>query len=150
MRKIRNLAGMPVICCRRRIGRLVQAELSEDLKRLEGIWVDGGLKGTRYIPAEHLSVIGERSVIADVRGQRKRCTGKPLFYRALSTDGSRIGAIVGAEVDEISFLVHALELTRGFWDDLFLGRSRVEAYSLHDGSVIVQDSTQDSEREDEP
>ena len=149
MRKIRNLIGMPVICSRRKIGRLVQAKLSEDLKRLEGIWVDSGLKGTRYIPAEHLSVIGERSVIADVRGQRKKCTGQPLFYRAVSTDGSRIGAIVGAEVDEISFLVHALELTRGFWDDLYLGRCRVESYSMQGGEVIVLDSTQDFEREDE-
>lgn len=150
MRKIRNLIGMPVICSRKKIGRLVQAELSEDLKRLEGIWVDCGLKGTRYIPSEHLSMIGERSITADVRGQRKRCTGKPIFYRAVSTDGNRIGAIVGAEVDEISFLVHALELTQGFWDDLFLGRSRAEIYSLQDNSVIIQDSAQDFEREDEP
>lgn len=149
MRKIRNLIGMPVICSRRRIGRLVQADLSEDLRRLEGIWVDGGLKGTRYIPSEQLSMIGERAVIADNRGQRKKCTGRPLLYRAVSTDGSRIGAIVGAEVDEISFLVRALELTRGFWDDLYLGRSRVEAYSLQGGEVIVQDSTQDFEREEE-
>jgi len=149
MRKIRNLIGMPVICTRRKIGRLVQADLSADLRRLEGIWVDGGLKGSRYIPTEHLSMIGERAVISDVRGQRKKCTGRPLLYRAVSTDGSRIGAIVGAEVDEISFLVRSLELTRGFWDDLYLGRSRVEAYSLHGGEVIVQDSTQDFEREDE-
>ena len=54
MRKIRNLIGMPVICRRQKIGRLVQAELSPDLTRLEGIWVDSGLKGTRYIPAEHV------------------------------------------------------------------------------------------------
>ena len=150
MRKIRNLIGMPVICTRRKIGRLVQADLSADLRRLEGIWVDGGLKGSRYIPTEHLSMIGERAVISDVRGQRKKCTGRPLLYRAVSTDGSRIGAIVGAEVDEISFQVRALELTRGFWDDLYLGRSRVESFNTQEGSVIVLDSTQDFEREDEP
>ena len=149
MRKVRSLIGMPVICSRRRIGRLVQADLSEDLKQLEGIWVDCGLKGTRYIPSEHLSMIGERAVLADVRGQRRKCSARPLFYRAISTDGSRIGAIVGAEIDEISFLVRALELTRGFWDDLYLGRSRVEAYSLHGKEIIVQDSIQDFEREDE-
>lgn len=149
MRKIRNLIGMPVLCSRKKIGRLAQADLSDDLKRLEGIWVDGGLKGTRYIPSEHLSMIGERAVIADIRGQRRKCTGHPLLYRAVSTDGSRLGAIVGAEVDEISFLVQSLELTRGFWDDLYRGRSRVEAYSLHGEEVIVQDSAQDTEREDE-
>lgn len=150
MRKIRNLIGMPVICSRRKIGRLAHADLSEDLRRMEGIWVDSGLAGTRYIPSEHLSMIGDRAVIADVRGQRKKCSARPILYRAISTDGSRIGAIVGAEVDEISFLVCALELTRGFWDDLYLGRIRVERYSMQGNQVVVQDSTQDFEREDEP
>lgn len=151
MRKIRNLIGMPVICHRQKIGRLVQAELSPDLRRMEGVWVDGGLKGTRYIPAEQLSMIGEKAVMADSRGKRRRCAGTPLLRRAVSTGGSRLGAIVGAEVDEISFLVRALELTHGFWEDLCDGRSRVENYSAEEGraEVIVMDSTQDSEKEEE-
>ena len=143
MRKLRNLIGMPVICRRQKIGRLVHAELSADLTRLEGIWVDCGLRGTRYIPCEQLEMIGERSVIADSRGVRKKCAGSALFCRAVSTNGSRLGAIVGAEVDELSFLVQALELTQGFWDDLYAGRRRVESYSAGNGEVIVSDSTQD-------
>ena len=150
MRKIRSLIGMPVICSRRRIGRLAQADLSDDLRRLEGIWVDSGLAGTRYIPAEHLNMLGERAVLAEERGHRRKCTGRPIFYRAVSTNGQRLGAIVGAEVDEISFLVCALELTMGFWDDLTLGRRRVEAYQVHRDQVVVLDSTQDFEREEEP
>ena len=144
MRKIRNLIGMPVILHRQKIGRLIQADLSDDLKRMEGIWVDGGLKGTRYIPAEQLSMIGERAIMADHRGKRVKCTPKPLLYRAISTDGNRLGAIVGAEVDELSFLVQALELTCGFWDDLVDGRRRVEDYNAVPGGseVIVLDSTQ--------
>lgn len=149
MRKIRSLSGMPVICCRKRIGRLVQAELSGDLMRMEGIWVDCGIAGTRYIPSEQLSMIGERAVFADSRGRRKKCSARHIFCRAVSTDGRRLGAIVGAEVDEISFLVRALELTRGFWDDLYSGRCRVEDYSVQGGQVIVRDSVQDYEREDE-
>ena len=145
MRKIRNLIGMPVICRRQKIGRLVQADLSDDLKRMEGIWVDGGLRGTRYIPAEQLGMIGEMAVFADGPGRRKRCSGKSLLRRAVSTDGSRLGAIVGAEVDEISFLVCALELTRGFWEDLYLGRMRVEGFSVHGREAIITDSTQDFE-----
>ena len=150
MRKIRSLIGMPVICSRRRIGRLAQADLSKDLRRLEGVWVDSGLAGTRYIPAERLSMLGERAVLADIRGQRRKCTGQPIFYRAISTNGRRLGAIVGAEVDEISFLVCALELTLGFWDDLYLGRRRVEAYQVQGDQVVILDSAQDYEREDEP
>ena len=81
MRKLRNLTGMPVLCQRQRLGRLMQAELSEDLRRLEGIWVDGGLRGTRYIPAEQLGMIGEVAVMCDGRGAKRRCNARPLFLR---------------------------------------------------------------------
>ena len=152
MRKIRNLIGMPVICRRQKIGRLVQAELSPDLKRLEGIWVDSGLKGTRYIPAEHVGTIGQVAVLADNRGKRRRCSTSPLLYRAVTTDGLRIGAVVGAEIDELSFLVGALEVTLGLWDDLYAGRLRVARYTADPArrEVIVVDSAQDEEKEDGP
>ena len=149
MRKIRSLIGMPVICRRQRIGRLVQADLSDDLKRLEGIWVDAGLKGTRYISSDRLSMIGERAVMADDRGIRRRCTAAPLLRRTVSTSGRRIGAIVGAEVDELSFLVCALELTHGVWDDLKTGRSRVLNFSVQKHEIIIPDSTQESAEEEE-
>ena len=151
MRKLRNLAGMPVICHRKKIGRLVQAELSPDYTRMEGIWVDCGLKGTRYIPVEQLSMIGERAVLSDSRGRRRRCNVHSMLRRAVSTDGARLGAIVGAEVDELSFLVCSLELTRGFWDDMRAGRSRVEHFNAQkDGAeIIVLDSTQEEEKEEE-
>ena len=149
MHKIRSMIGMSVICRGRRIGRLVQAELSPDLKHMEGIWVDCGLRGTRYIPAEQLCMIGEKAVIADHRGKRKKCNAASMLYRAVSTDGSRIGAIVGAEVDEISFMVRALELTRGFWDDLYSGRERIEAYCMQSSRVVIRDPDHEDEREEE-
>lgn len=148
MRKVRSMTGMPVICRRQKIGRLMQADLSHDLTHMEGIWVDCGLKGTRYIPVEHLSIIGEMAVMADSRGLRKRCTASSLLYRAVATDGSRIGAIVGAEVDEITFLVGALELTRGFWDDLILGRRQIKGYSVQGQEIIITDSTQNDRKEE--
>ena len=151
MRKLRNLIGMPVLCQRQKLGRLMQVELSSDLARLEGIWVDGGLKGTRYIPSEQLGMIGEVAVLADSRGARRRCTARPLFVRAVSAGGERMGAIVGAEVDELSFQVRALELTQGFWDDLRTGRARVERYTAQPerAIVIVLDSTRTSMEEEE-
>lgn len=150
MRKLKNLIGMPVVCRRRRIGRLVQAELSDDLKRLEGIWVESGLQGTRYIQAEQLSMIGKKAVMADDRGIRRRIDAKPLMRRAVSTDGMRIGAIVGAEIDELSFLVCALELSRGFWDDLQTGRRRILHYNVQERQIVILDSAQDNRKEDIP
>lgn len=139
MRKIRKLIGLPVVYRQKKLGRLAQADLSHDLRRLKGIWVDCGLKGTRYISAEQLSMIGEVAIQADDRGIRKKCGAEFLLRRAVSTDGQRIGAAVGAEIDEMSFLITALEITRGFWDDLYEGRRRVETYSVHPekGDVII-------------
>lgn len=149
MRKIRNLIGMPVISGGRKVGRLLAADLSDDLKQLEGIWADCGFKGTRYIPSESLSMIGEMAVFTDNLGRRQRITSEPLLRRAVSTDGRRLGAIVGAEIDEVSFLVRALEMTNGFWDDLLSARRRVEAFSAEPAAneVIVLDSADHSERE---
>ena len=141
MRKLRNLTGMPVVCKRQKIGRLIQAELSADLRTLEGIWVDCGLRGTRYIAADHIGTIGEAAVITDQRGIRRRMSAKPLICRAVSTDGRRLGAIVGAEIDEVSMMVSALELSRGVWDDIYYGRTLITQYNAGENSseAIVLD-----------
>ena len=152
MRKVRNLISMPVIYRRKKIGRLIQVQLSPDLKQMEGVWVDGGLRGTLYIPSEQLSMIGKMAVMADARGTRRKLHNIQPLYRAVSTDGRRLGAIVGAEVDEISFLVCRLELMRGIWDDYYFGRFPVVHYSVNPekSEVIVLDPANDEEREDDP
>ena len=141
MRKLRNLTGMPVIFRRQKIGRVIQAQLSSDMRELEGIWVDCGLRGTRYIAADHIGTIGEAAVIADQRGKRRRMNTKPLICRAVSTDGRRLGAIVGAEIDEVNMMVSALELSRGVWDDIYYGRIRITRYNAGENSseAIVLD-----------
>lgn len=147
MRTLRALTGMPVVCRGRRIGRLLRAELSEDLTRLGGIWVGAGLAGTRYLPAEALQILGRVAVIADSRGTRRRMTSQPLFRRATATDGARLGAVTGAEIDEVSFAVTALELSRGLWDDLFARRARVDRFTVNreTGEVIVDPAGQTRE-----
>lgn len=144
MRKLRSMIGMPVLCRGRKLGRLIQAELSADLHHMEGIWVDCGLKGTRFITSDHLDMIGDMAVHSDDRGSRRRCRSRKLLLRAVGTDGARIGAAVGAEIDELSFLVTALEITHGFWDDLFTGRSRIEHFRLREdkNEVMIVHPTQ--------
>ena len=101
MRKIRALIGMPVVVGNRRVGRVIQAELSEDLTRLDGLWMDAGLRGTRFIPSEQLEMLGRVAVMADDMGRRGRMRAEPLFRRAIGTDGRRLGAVTGAERDRI-------------------------------------------------
>ena len=139
MRKLRALIGMPVVCRNRRIGRLIQPELDAGLTRLKGIWVGTGLRGTRYIPAESLAMLGQIAILADDAGARGHSAPAPLFQRAVSTDGQRLGAITGAEIDELSFNVTSLELSCGLWDDLLYKRRRVERYSAsrETGEVVI-------------
>ena len=144
MRKLRNLTGMPVICNRKKIGRVIQAQLSGDLRALDGIWVDCALRGTRYIAAEHIGTIGEVAVITDHPGKRMKMNTHTLVCRAIGTDGQRLGAITGAEIDELSLMVCKLELSRGFWDDIYNGRSTVSRYSVSAGTqeAVVVDSNE--------
>ena len=157
MRKLRNLTGMPVVCGKRRIGRILRGELSEDLRQLRGIWIYAGLRGTRYIPVESLEMLGRVAVTADEYGKRGRMTSSSLLIRAVSTDGRRLGAINGADIDELSFAVTALELSAGFWDDLRDGRRQITRYTVNrqKGVVIIDPAgcegriETDEERNDE-
>ena len=151
MRRLRALTGMPVVLGGRRVGRVILGELSEDLTRLDGVWISAGLKGARYIPSESLEMLGRVAVVTDGIGQRRRMTAKPLLIRAVSTDGRRLGAITGAEIDEISFAVNALELSAGVWDDLAHGRRRVTRYTVNreSGEVVIDTAGNEEARTDE-
>lgn len=139
MKTVRAMIGMPVVCRRRRIGRLLQADLSADLRQLDGIWVSGGPGGTRYIPADALELLGEAAILSDSAGARRRPDARPLFRRAVSTDGRRLGAITDAAIDGVSFAVTSLELSAGLWDDLFRGRRQIDRFTVNriTGDVIV-------------
>ena len=137
MRRLSGLVGMPVVCRGRRVGRLLRGELTGDLTRLKGVWVGAGLRGARFIPSEALQLLGQAAVLSDDRGEKRRMDARPLFRRAISTDGTRLGAVTGAEIDELTFAVTALELSRGFWDDLFRPRPRLTRYTADPNSNEV-------------
>lgn len=151
MRKARNLIGMPVIVDHRRIGRIVRIDLTDDWSFLSGIWVDAGLRGTRFIATENLCTLGEIAVIADNVGKRKRMGGNESLHRAIGTDGQRLGVISGMEIDELSFHVEALELSFGLWDDLIRGRKRIEQFHLNrtTGDVLIAAETKKEADKDE-
>ena len=56
---------------------------------MEGLWISRGLRGARYIPAESLRLLGQVAVLTDSPGARRRARMRPLFRRAVSTDGAR-------------------------------------------------------------
>ena len=139
MHRLQALTGMPVVCGSHRIGYALRAELDGELRQLDGIWVVSGLRGARYIPAESLELLGRVAVLAEDAGHRGRMSGMRLPMRAVSTDGRRLGAVTGAQIDEVSFAVISLELSTGLWNDLLWGRRRLTRYAvnLDRGEVIV-------------
>jgi uncharacterized protein YrrD len=144
---MRSLRGMSVVIEARPVGRVVQILLSDDLRRVEGIWIDAGFKGVRFIDAERISVIGSRAIIADDTGERVRLKPNPLFLRAVSTAGRRLGAVVGAEIDEVSLTVTSLILSLGYLEDLTRGEVRIGdyAYDAENRRVVIPEALIDSE-----
>lgn len=149
MRTLRALTGMPVVCGNRRVGRVLRADIGPDLKALTGIWVGAGLLGTRFIPADRLQLLGRAAILADDRGRRERPGEVSMPRRAVSTDGQRLGAVTGAEIDELTLSVAALELSEGLWDDLAHARRRVRRFTVNpdSGDVIVDPDEEGKEAE---
>ena len=147
MRTVRGMIGMPVVCDGRKVGRVIQADIAEDFRQLNGIWMNAGARGARYIPSDRLEMIGKASILSDDRGSRRSMRPQPVFRRAVSTDGQRIGAITGVEIDEITFSVTALELSAGLWDDLLWRRQRVTRFAVNreTGEVVIDLNGQDKE-----
>lgn len=147
MKNMRSLRGMPVVVDARPVGRVIQVCLSADLRRADGIWIDAGVKGVRFIDAERISVVGSRAIIADERGERVRIKPNPLFLRAVSTGGRRLGAIIGAEIDDVSLAVTSLILSFGYLEDLTRGEARIAdyVYDAENRRVVIPEAFIDSE-----
>lgn len=147
MINVRSLRGMSVVFDARPAGRVIQILLSDDLKRMDGIWIDAGLKGIRFIDSECVCVIGSRAIITDSPGERVRLKPNPLFIRAVSTAGRRLGAVVDAQIDEISLMVVGLILSLGYLEDLMRGEQRVGdfSYDADNRRVVIPEAYIDSE-----
>lgn len=138
IRDMRTLTGLPVISKGRRIGRAACVELTDDLTRIRGLFVDCGMRGSRFIPEQMIDLLGEVAIITGGSGRRTSARNPTLQRRALSTDGRLLGAVSGAMIDENTRSVEALLLSRGYIDDLLVGRQWVRQYTVNrdSGDVI--------------
>lgn len=120
--------GMKVINEGKCIGRVIQAELSGDMKALDGLWIDRALLGIRFINAEHICVFGTESVIVDNPGVHLRIRPSKLFVRAVTTGGKRTGAVFDAAIDEQTLCVKALALNKGWLYSVMKGPVYIYSY----------------------
>lgn len=146
MRTLREIIGLPVLLEGQLTGYVLGADTDEALTKVCGLWISGVHTGSRRIEAEDIVSIGDRSVLVKSRGKRASARSGMLFRRAVTTDGTRIGAVIDCDVSD-SLDISALWLTCGYPDDLLRGRQRIERYAVRssDGTVLIP-----SGREDEP
>lgn len=146
MRSVRSIMGLPVIHNGEKVGRVSGVKLSRDLARLQGVWVDTGFAGGRFVDEGEIDVLGDVSVLTRDGGRREKCGEKPRFRRAVSASGQRLGAITDAFVDEDSRDILAVELSSGFLDDLIRGRQRISQFSVcPDGDIVVEEPREGEE-----
>ncbi len=130
MTGLKKMVGLPVIVNGKAAGSVLRGVLTEDGRALRGLVMRGGLRGTRWIPREQITLVGRLSVIA---------TGKPLrmpraadyrLFRVSNTDGARLGVVTDALINEETLRVSALEISGGPLDDLIDGRWYVTNYHV--------------------
>lgn len=139
VKSVRSMIGLPVIRNGERTGRVSGIKFSPDLKCLQGVWTDTGLRGGRFISGEEIEVLGDVSILTAGGGKKEKCAEKLRLRRAVSPDGQRLGAITDLFVDTESRQVLAAELSGGFFDDLIRGRQRIPQFSVRpDGDVVVE------------
>ena len=138
MRAMSEIVGLPVIVDGDCIGHVLCAEPDELLRQINAVWMTSGRMGSRRIDRTQIRQIGDIAVHAHSKGEKGSPAASRIFHRAVSTDGSRIGAAVDADFDD-SMDICALWLTHGYPDDLLTGRRRITRYSVRpsDGCVLV-------------
>ena len=139
IRNAKSVLGLPVICGGKNLGRVSYVLPDDALRAVSGVYLYCGLTGSRFIGCDQLELIGDVAVLAHSSGKRLQQNRPPLFRRALLPDGSRIGAITDVLLGENTLRIEALELSRGYLDDLTGGRAHVEQYTVQkNGDVIVE------------
>lgn len=141
MKRMSALIGTAVIANGRRAGR-VSGILLESGRQMAGVTVEGALGGSRVVPLAQIDVIGDVSL--QCFGRYGRADGLFQFSpgRALTTGGRRLGRVSDLMIDENSGYVQAIEISRGYIDDLMGRRIICGEFSLapRTGDAIVADS----------
>ncbi len=139
MRNAKSLLGMPVLRNGHRLGRVSYVLPDNTLHSVSGLYLCCGIAGSRFIECADLDMIGSVAIFAHGSGKRMPLNRQPLLLRAFSSDGQRIGAITDAIINENTLAIEALELSRGYLDDLTHGRERIRQYTVQkNGDVVVE------------
>ncbi len=143
MTGLKKVIGLPVMINGKQRGSVVRGVLTEDGRSLRGLVIRGGLRGTRWLPREQISLVGKICVIANGKGRRLPKDADYHLFRVTDPEGVRMGIVTDALFQEDTLRVAALEISGGPLDDLISGRWYATAFhvqSLGDvGHVTIPD-----------
>lgn len=141
-----DLVGLPVLAAPhlKRIGQVQEVLLTADGTRLCGLLLEGGgwLQPRRVLDFQAVRAVGPTHVIADEvyldEAVQTRCCqelhGLPVLNRA----GDEVGILDDLCFDPETGQVTALQLSRGFVDDLLSGKQIVAlAGPVHAGQAAI-------------
>ena len=135
------MIGLPVIVNGKQRGNVLRGVLTEDGRKLRGLVMRGGLRGTRWVSREQITLVGKISVIADGKASRVPKDASYHLFRVTDSDGTRLGVVTDALFNEETLRVSALEISGGPLDDLIDGRWYATAYHVQPmgetGHVII-------------
>lgn len=122
MTGMKRLIGLPVIQDGRQIGTVERGVLCRDGKSLSGLLIREGLRTSRWINADSITLLGQLSVLCRMPPVRPPRDSAFRLFRVTDANGLRIGIVTDALLDEQTLSVVALEISSGPLDDLLDGR----------------------------
>lgn len=142
MKRMSKMVGLPVVMEKtgKRIGRIERICLSADGQNVGGVIVAmfGLYRRRRFIEVGNILLWGEVSLLIKSHCQiPKEFREDDTKQRVYSTEGSLLGWMTDALIDETDSRVRAIEISFGFFDDLLRGRSFVHDFTLRPCGVIA-------------
>lgn len=141
MKRMSGLIGTAVIADGKRAGR-VSGVLLEDGRHISGVLVEGALGGSRVVALGQIDVIGDVSLQCTGRGARSGGSEPFSPRRAVTTAGRRLGRVSDLLIDERTGRIAAIEISRGYIDDMLTGRLICDEFALapQTGDAVVPDA----------
>jgi uncharacterized protein YrrD len=150
MTGLKKMMGLPVILNGKSAGSVLRGVLTEDGRSLRGIVIRGGLRGARWLPRDQITLVGKISIIADGRPKRVPRDAAYRLFRVTDADGTRLGIVTDALLQEETMRVIALEISGGPVDDLIDGRWYATSFHVQPngetGHVTVSCAREEAEK----
>ena len=136
MTGLKRMIGLPVILNGRTAGSVLRGVLTADGRALRGIVLRGALRGARWLPREQIRLVGRVSVIAQGKARRVPREADYRLFRVTDPDGTRLGVVTDALLNEETLRVSALEISGGPLDDLLDGRWYATSFHVQPGASL--------------